>query len=160
MREHADFAVGDRLPALHKHSTTRQLVQYAGAVEDFNEHHYDLEFVRALGLPDLLVHGSLQAAWLAELADRYIGGTGWVVRFDAKYVRMAHPGDYVCHGEVTASDRDHLELDLWGEDDKGARCTEARATVQIFGSSDERPAVGDSTPPRHGPAQTRPGDLG
>ena len=40
--------VGDELPELVKHATTRQLVQYAGAQGDFYEIHYDRDFARSV----------------------------------------------------------------------------------------------------------------
>lgn len=115
---------------LLKHPTSRQLVQYAAAVGDFNEHHYDLRFVQSLGIPDLLVHGTLQAAWLAELAARWAGPDRWVSDFEAKYVRMAFPGPYRCVGRVIDQREGAVRLELWGEDAAGHHCTVATATIK------------------------------
>ena len=120
---------GEHVPELDKHPTTRQLVQYAGAVGDFHEHHYDLPFIQSLGIPNVLVHGSLQAAWLAQLAADVAGEGARVVSFDATYVRMAFPGPYVCRGRVARRDGARVELELWGEDTQANRCTTATATI-------------------------------
>ncbi len=52
--------VGDVLPDLIKHPTTRQLVQYAGAQGDFYEIHYDQPYALSVGLPGVM--GS-SASW-------------------------------------------------------------------------------------------------
>ena len=54
---------GDEIPELVKHPTTRQLVQYAGAQGDFYEIHYDQEYARSVGLPGVILHGLLKAAF-------------------------------------------------------------------------------------------------
>lgn len=144
MSEPRPVVVGTRLTPLRKRPTTRQLVQYAGAVEDFNEQHYDWPFVQRLGLPDVLLHGSLQAAWLAQLAERFAEGIGRVVCFDARYVHLAHPGAYLCQGEVVGRKGEDVELLLWGENANGVRCTEARAIVHLTPSPVESTRKSDT----------------
>ena len=56
--------IGQELPVLEKHPSTRQLVKYAGASGDFYEIHYDLEFARTTGLEGVIIHGALKNAFL------------------------------------------------------------------------------------------------
>ena len=68
-----DVQVGDALPPLVKHPTTRQLVQYAGASGDLYEIHYDHHFAVKSGLKDgVIVHGLLTAGWLAQLMTDWL----------------------------------------------------------------------------------------
>ena len=68
-----DVQVGDALPPLVKHPTTRQLVQYAGASGDYYEIHYDHHFAVKSGLKDgVIVHGLLTAGWLAQLMTDWL----------------------------------------------------------------------------------------
>ena len=40
-----------------KHTTTQDLVKYAGASRDFSEIHYDKDFALGVGLPGVILHG-------------------------------------------------------------------------------------------------------
>jgi acyl dehydratase len=123
--------VGDELPELVKQPTTRQLVQYAGASGDFYEIHYDQEHARSVGLPGVILHGLLKAAFLAQLV------TDWAPEarlrsFEASYRGMDVPGlPYRCRGRVTAVRGDQVELELWGEDPGGNRTTLGSAILEM-----------------------------
>ena len=53
-----------------KHTTTQDLVKYAGASRDFSEIHYDKDFALGVGLPGVILHGALKAAYLGQTDDR------------------------------------------------------------------------------------------
>ena len=55
------IAVGEEIPSLEKHPTTRQLVMWAGASGDYNPIHYDREFALSRSLTGVVVHGHLSA---------------------------------------------------------------------------------------------------
>ena len=88
----ARVAVGDELPDLVKHPTSRQLVQYAGAQGDFYEIHYDQAFARSVGLPGVILHGLLKAAFLGQLVTDWAGDDGRLKTFEVSYrgVDMPH----------------------------------------------------------------------
>ena len=56
---------------LVKNPTTRTLVQYAGASGDFYEIHYDQDYAHSVGLPGVILHGLLQAGFLAQLVTDF-----------------------------------------------------------------------------------------
>ncbi|MDA1215675.1 MAG: MaoC/PaaZ C-terminal domain-containing protein, partial [Chloroflexi bacterium] len=85
--------VGDKLTPLEKHTTTRQLVKYAGASGDFYEIHYDLEFARSTGLDGLIIHGALKNAFLAQAVTDWMGPGGKLKQISAQYRGMDVPGD-------------------------------------------------------------------
>lgn len=122
--------VGALVPELVKHPTTRQLVQYAGASGDFYEMHYDQEQARALGLPGVIVHGLLKAAFLGELVTSWCGAWGDVGDLDVSYRGMDLPGlPLRCRGRIVRIEDARTLLEVWTEDPVGNRTTIGTATV-------------------------------
>ena len=125
---------GQELPELVKHPTTRQLVQYAGAQGDFYEIHYDSDFAKAVGLPGVILHGLLKAAFLGQLVTDWLGDEGALKSFEVSYRGIDRPGHpYRCRGRVTRVDGQEAELEVWGEDQDGHRTTIGTATVTLRG---------------------------
>jgi acyl dehydratase len=121
----------NELPALVKHPTPRQLVQYAGASGDFYEIHYDQDFARSTGLPGVILHGLLKAAWLAQLVTDWAGPKGRLKTFEVSYRGIDLPGrPYRCGGVVRSQTGGVAELEIWGEDPEGNRTTIGTATVE------------------------------
>ena len=126
--------VGDELPDLTKHPTTRQLVQYAGAQGDFYEIHYDQAYAKSVGLPGVILHGLLKAGFLGQLVTGWLGDSGKLIAFEVSYRGVDEPGHpYRCRGRVTNVDGENVELEVWGEDETGNRTTVGTATVQVSG---------------------------
>lgn len=124
--------VGDELPELVKHPTTRQLVQYAGAQGDFYEIHYDKDFAKDVGLPGVILHGLLKAAFLGQLVTDWLEDGGTLKAFEVSYRGIDEPGrPYRCRGRVTRVDGKDAELEVWGEDESGKRTTVGTAMVEL-----------------------------
>jgi hydroxyacyl-ACP dehydratase HTD2-like protein with hotdog domain len=124
--------VGDELPELIKHPTTRQLVQYAGAQGDFYEIHYDQDYARSVGLPGVILHGLLKASFLGQLVTDWLGERGTLKTFEVSYRGIDVPGrPYRCRGKVTSIEGSRVELEIWGEDPAGNRTTVGTATVDM-----------------------------
>jgi hydroxyacyl-ACP dehydratase HTD2-like protein with hotdog domain len=125
---------GDELPELIKHPTTRQLVQYAGAQGDFYEIHYDQDYARGVGLPGVILHGLLKAAFLGQLVTDWLGERGTLKSFEVGYRGIDVPGrPYRCRGRVTSVVGGRVELEVWGEDPDGTRTTVGTAVVEMTG---------------------------
>ncbi len=135
----SQVSVGDELPTLTKHPTTRQLVQYAGASGDFYEIHYDRPFAEAAGLPGVILHGLLKAGWLGELVQSWAGPNAFVRHIEASYRGIDEVGrPYHLKGKVVATqanpDRTSggiVELEIWGEDEAHRRTTLGTARVEL-----------------------------
>ena len=135
----SEVKVGDELPPLIKHPTTRQLVQYAGASGDFYEIHYDRPFAEASGLPGVSLHGLLKAGWLGQLVQTWAGPDAFVRHIEASYRGIDEPGRaYTLGGRVTSvhanSDSDSggvVDLEIWGEDEQKHRTTLGAARVEL-----------------------------
>lgn len=124
--------IGQELPELVKHPTTRQLVQYAGASGDFYEIHYDQAFAKSVALPGVILHGLLKAAFLGQLVTDWLGDRGTLKSFEVSYRGLDVPGKpYRCRGRITKVDGDDVELEVWGEDPDGQRTTLGNATVAM-----------------------------
>ena len=127
--------IGEEIAELVKHPTTRQLVQYAGAQGDFYEIHYDQAFAQSVGLPGVILHGLLKAAFLGQLVTDWLGDSGTLKAFEVSYRGIDVPGrPYRCRGRVSKVDGEQVELEVWGEDPDGRRTTVGTALVEI-GSS-------------------------
>jgi acyl dehydratase len=124
--------VGDELPELVKHPTTRQLVQYAGAQGDFYEIHYDQDYARGVGLPGVILHGLLKAAFLGQLITDWAGQEAEIRSLEVSYRGVDQPGKpYTCRGRVARVDGRVVELEVWGESASGERTTVGMATVEM-----------------------------
>lgn len=127
-----NLQVGEELPDLIKHPTTRQLVQYAGAQGDFYEIHYDQDFARGVGLPGVILHGLLKAAFLGQLVTDWLGERGTLKSFEVSYRGVDVPGKpYRCRGRVSGVTGLRAELEIWGEDPEGNRTTTGTAVVEM-----------------------------
>ncbi len=125
---------GDQLPELLEQPTPRQLVQYAGASGDFYEIHYDQDYARSTGLPGVILHGLLKAAFLGQLVTDWAGPDARITSLEVSYRGVDVPGrPYRCRGTVTAAAGNRAGLEIWGEDPEGNRTTVGTATVE-FGS--------------------------
>jgi hydroxyacyl-ACP dehydratase HTD2-like protein with hotdog domain len=125
---------GQELPELVKHPTTRQLVQYAGAQGDFYEIHYDQGYAKSVGLPGVILHGLLKAAFLGQLVTDWLGERGSLKSFEVSYRGIDEPArPYRCRGRVKRVDGNQAELELWGEDSDGTRTTFGSAVVEMKG---------------------------
>ena len=124
--------VGQEIPELVKHPTPRQLVQYAGAQGDFYEIHYDQAYAKSVGLPGVILHGLLKAAFLGQRLTDWLGDEATLKTFEVSYRGVDMPGHpYRCRGRVTKVGGDDVELEVWGEDEGGKRTTIGTATVQL-----------------------------
>jgi acyl dehydratase len=131
-----DVSEGDALPTLEKTPSTRQLVMYAGASGDFYEIHYDQAFAQARGLPNVIVHGALKSAFLAQLVTDWMGEQGTLKRLSVQYRGMDAAGQPMyCNGVVTGKrveGTEHLaECDIWTENGSGDKTTRGSALVSL-----------------------------
>ena len=131
-----DVHQGTELPTLEKNPTTQQLVKYAGASGDYYQIHYDQEYARANGLPNVILHGALKNAFLGQLVTDWIGDQGRLLKLSIQYRGMDIPGAPVyCNGVVTqmsaGDDENIVECDIWLENADGEKTTLGSAIVSL-----------------------------
>ena len=132
-------AVGMALPVLVKEPSYMKLVEYAGASRDYYILHHDRDFARRLGYEDVVVQGSLKAAYLGQLMTDWIGDTGRLVRLSVQYRGVDTPGQRLAVTgvvtEVSETDGERVvECEIWVENPSGERTTRGTATV-VFPTS-------------------------
>jgi acyl dehydratase len=131
-----DVHVGDEIPPLEKRPTTRQLVMYAGASDDYVPIHYDKDIAQAAGHRSVIVHGALKSAFLAQMLADWIGPAGRLVELEATYRGIDYPGDTLtCRGRVTGTRqvgaRNLVDCEIRLENGAGETTTPGRATVAL-----------------------------
>ena len=117
-----DVQVGAEIPALVKKPTLQQLVRYAGASGDFSRIHYDEARAKGQGFPSVIVHGTLQLAFVAQMLTDWIGEDGRVRRLECAYRRVALANDTLtCKGIVKGKHVQegvqYIECDVWIENE-------------------------------------------
>ena len=131
-----DVKIGTELPILEKTPTTQQLVMYAGASGDFYQIHYDHDFARDNGLPNVIIHGALKNAFLGQLLTDWIGQRGLIKKLAVEYRGMDMPGSKVyCKGVVTSTKiKDGIgivECEIWLENNSGKKTTLGKAMMSL-----------------------------
>jgi acyl dehydratase len=89
-----------------------QLALYCGGSGDHNPIHIDFEAAKAAGLPDVIAHGMLSAAFLGRMLTDAAGPTS-VRRLKVRFGAMSQIGDIVhCTGRITNTDTGHAEVEV------------------------------------------------
>jgi acyl dehydratase len=131
-----DVSEGEEIPRLLKNCSTQQLVIWAAASGDFYQIHYDHNFAKSTGLDNIIVHGALKNAFLAQLLHDWVAPTGVIREFGCQYRGMDYPNqDITCRGVVTKKylegDDHFVELDIWTENPQGQKTTPGTAKVVL-----------------------------
>jgi acyl dehydratase len=93
--------VGDEIPALTTPPVSRHtLALYCGASGDHNPIHVDLDFAKSSGLDDVIAHGMLSAAYLAQMLTNWVPQSA-LRSFNNRFTAMTQIGDTVsCSGKI------------------------------------------------------------
>jgi acyl dehydratase len=98
-------SVGDELPPIVKPPLSRTtLALFAGASADHNPVHIDIDAARQAGLPDVIGHGMLTMAYVAQVL------TGWVppsaIRsYSVRFIAPTRIGNALtCTGTIVAKE--------------------------------------------------------
>jgi len=131
-----DVSVGMDVPPLVKKPTAVTLFMYGVSIWATHRIHYDKPHARSEGYKDIVVHGPLQAAWLAQMLSKWTGDPGFVKKFSYSHRTLAYPGDTLtCQGTVRAKrqqdGRNLVDCDLWIENQHGERPTIGQATLAL-----------------------------
>jgi acyl dehydratase len=138
-----DVSIGQEIPHSIKETlTTRSVVKWAAAVKDFYEIHYDKDFARLMGMPDIIAHGPNKCALLSRLLLEWIGEQGRLHKLTCTHKASNFPGEtLLCKGKVknkySQDGKNYVECELWVENQTGKIAAPGLATVSL-------PAKGDS----------------
>jgi acyl dehydratase len=113
--------------------------------------HWDPEYARRAGNPTTFDYGRMRETWLIHLCTDWMGDDAWLWRLDCEFRKFNWVGDtHWMRGRVTrkylAEDtRPAVDLDIWGENQRGELTTPGHATVLL--PSREHGAVRLPDPP-------------
>jgi acyl dehydratase len=108
-----------------------------GAWEAAQRCHWDDQLAQATGNPFAYDYGSMRTAWLAHYLYNWIGDDGWLWKYHVEHRRFNYVGDTTwIRGKVTNKyeldgPRFAVEVDLWGENQRGEVTTPGNATVLL-----------------------------
>lgn len=90
----ADLRIGQTHEEVVVSNLTRtQIVQYAGASDDFNPLHTDEIFATVIaGYPSVIAHGMLTMGLTGKALTNFVG-VGRLVRFGGRFLSVVWPGD-------------------------------------------------------------------
>ena len=131
-----DVEEGTELPTLRKAPTTQQLVKYAGASGDYYQIHYDQNFAKDNGLPDVILHGALKGSWLGQVMTDWIGEGGTLKKLVTQYRGMDVPGSPifgkgVVKRKYTENGENLVECEIWLENHEGKKTTPGSAIAVL-----------------------------
>lgn len=84
-------AAGGSVPEVLRSASRADLVRYAGATGDWNPIHWDHDAAVAAGLPGIVVHGLLMAAWITQSACRHDPGPDPIRSLQLRFRRPLRP---------------------------------------------------------------------
>lgn len=135
------FAPGDHIPLLQIAPISRTtLALFAGASNDHNPMHIDIDAARAAGMNDVFVHGMLSMAYLGRALTNTFGLAA-LRELDVRFVAITHVRDRLeCVGEIAkAEDIDggqRLSLRLYVLNPRGEAVLSGEAIVETTASKE------------------------
>ena len=99
--EFEDVDVGDGPGPVSYDVTTRQLVQYAGVSQDYTPIHYDTAYAQGAGHDDVIIHGALKSALIAQMLSDWTGDVSSIRYLETSYRGIDYAGQVTCSGEIT-----------------------------------------------------------
>jgi acyl dehydratase len=132
-----DVEVGVPLPPLVKDISLVTILKWGAAVNDYGPHHYDQQFAnQMLGLPNVIAHGPLNAAFLAQLVTNWIGGNGMLTRHYTELRGNVFPGDRLTFQAKVVNkyikDKEGLvEIESWAQNQNGRRVALGKTTANL-----------------------------
>ena len=99
--------------------------------------HWDAEWAQAAGNPAIYDYGRMRETWLIHLCTDWMGDDAWLWKLDCEFRRFNYVGDtHWMRGRVTRKylaegDRPAVDLDIWGENQRGEITTPGHASILL-----------------------------
>jgi acyl dehydratase len=99
--------------------------------------HWDPAYARKAGNPTTYDYGRMRETWLIHLCTDWMGDDAWLWKLDCQFRAFNFVGDtHWMRGRVTRrylaeGDRPAVDLDLWGENQRGEVTTPGHATILL-----------------------------
>ncbi len=108
--------------------TLEMLKEYATVSGDHNPIHQDEKVAREMGLPGIIAHGMLSAAWLVDRGYRHVAASGQkrhLISSQFKFRAMALLGDALSIGGSAREEGSTWILELQAKNPRGETVTSA-----------------------------------
>lgn len=131
-----DVDAETEIPSSVVHLSHEMFVRYAACNREYARHHVDFVYAAAVGWRDCICQGVLGTCFLGKLLTDWIGAGRTLRRLKGEYRGPGYPGDtWTCRGRVTkkytGDGENHVDCDVWIENQDGAVVTQGRATVAL-----------------------------
>jgi acyl dehydratase len=99
--------------------------------------HWDPEWARKAGNPASYDYGRMRETWLIHLCTDWMGDDAWLWKLDCQFRKFNYVGDtHWMRGRVTRKyladgDRPAVDLDVWGENQRGDTTTPGHASILL-----------------------------
>jgi hypothetical protein len=99
--------------------------------------HWDQEWARRAGNPSIYDYGRMRETWLVHLCTDWMGDDAWLWKLDCQFRKFNYVGDThwmrgrVARKYLAEGDRPAVDLDLWGENQRGDTTTPGHASVLL-----------------------------
>lgn len=133
-----EISEGYEIPALIKKPTYMQLFMFSAITWNRHLIHYNTDFARHDGLPDVATHRALVGNFLAQMLSDWLGEAGKITKVEWSMRGTAVPGDTLtCRGKVVKKriegDKKLVECELKVENQKGDLIAPGNGEVMFFG---------------------------
>jgi acyl dehydratase len=99
--------------------------------------HWDPAWAKRAGNPAIYDYGRMRETWLIHLCTDWMGDDAWLWKLDCEFRKFNYVGDtHWMRGRVTRryladGDRPAVDLDVWGENQRGETTTPGHATILL-----------------------------
>ncbi|MGE0881032.1 MAG: MaoC family dehydratase N-terminal domain-containing protein [Acidimicrobiia bacterium] len=99
--------------------------------------HWDQEWARKAGNPSIYDYGRMRETWLIHLCTDWMGDDAWLAALDVEFRKFNYVGDtHWMKGTVTRKylgdgGRPAVDLDVWGENQRGEITCPGHATILL-----------------------------
>jgi hypothetical protein len=99
--------------------------------------HWDPAYARRAGNPTTFDYGRMRETWLIHLCTSWMGDDAWLWQLDCEFRKFNWVGDtHWMRGRVTRrylaeGDRPTVDLDVWGENQRGEVTVPGHATILL-----------------------------
>ncbi|MEE2665573.1 MAG: hypothetical protein VX681_15765 [Myxococcota bacterium] len=99
--------------------------------------HWDQAYAQLAGAPTMYDYGRMRECWLVHLCTDWMGDAGWLWKLDCEFRRFNFVGDTqwirgkVARKYLAEGDRPAVDLEIWGENQRGEITTPGHATVLL-----------------------------
>jgi hypothetical protein len=99
--------------------------------------HWDEKYAQVAGAPTMYDYGRMRECWLVHLCTDWMGDDAWLWKLDCEFRRFNFVGDTqwmrgrVARKYLAEGDRPAVDLEIWGENQRGEVTTPGHATILL-----------------------------